>query len=352
MEAISERSQVTSRGATQREHFSSFSFGAFRGRLRTHLHIPAICSVPFFACVASVQSVDLGTLEPIAGPTGSVSIEGSLIAIADFNEDGLLDIVASSVSSSTVTGYFASDDESFTVAGCFAAQNPGVVLVRDFDNDGDPDIAVALPAELKIGIIQYQGEGVFSAPKLIDTVDPARELALVRSVVSGAPSLLTTGSTASETVLITDLFGDTLSTPVPLKFSEDYLQLALLHFGESTAPMLNGDATGDGVIDVADIELILANLGDDALAGGLFTPPCDDTPLTPPSCSPSPAFPGIQECIRAAACRNISCEWAACINYLFGGSYVTWHLQTRSCSVLQIIETLECFPGSVLTIIE
>lgn len=70
---------------------------------------------------------------------------------------------------------------------------------------------------------------------------------------------------------------------------------------------------------------------------------CNHNDYVQPDCGGfSPQHPGIQECMRAASCRAITCHWAACINLLSGGTYAWWIGQNLACAAVADMEFAAC----------
>jgi hypothetical protein len=78
----------------------------------------------------------------ILAPQG---IDAQSVAVADFNRDGSLDIVAPDFSSGTVTVFLGNGNGTFQAPLNFTsgANEPGAVAVGDFNRDGFPDLAIA-----------------------------------------------------------------------------------------------------------------------------------------------------------------------------------------------------------------
>ena len=106
----------------------------------------------------------------------------SSVAIADFNRDGLPDLVAANQTDGTLSILFGNGDGTFqavattcTAPTCIAlpgvvagttttATSPSAVVTGDFNDDGNPDIAVTDMANNRVLILLGKGDGTFLAP--------------------------------------------------------------------------------------------------------------------------------------------------------------------------------------------
>lgn len=93
------------------------------------------------------------------------------IACADFNEDGIPDLVVTNWGSNTISIFLGKGDYSFNVKQDFpAAKNPLMIAVSDFNRDGHLDLAVTSVEEKKVSIFLGKGNGAFG-PKINIAVD-------------------------------------------------------------------------------------------------------------------------------------------------------------------------------------
>src|SRR5262249_49800980 len=96
----------------------------------------------------------------------TVGEEPQQIVIADFNNDGVLDLLAPCTTSSQISILLGNGDGTFQQATeVSAAINPSAAVAGDFNGDGNVDFAVAEygfgPAELQIFL--NNGDGTFTA---------------------------------------------------------------------------------------------------------------------------------------------------------------------------------------------
>src|ERR1039457_6510136 len=84
-----------------------------------------------------------------------------VFAVADFNLDGKLDIVANDSANNVGHGLLGNGDGSFKAAILLPYAFDGVAA-GDFNGDGIPDLAMALPREVDIAL--GKGDGTFETP--------------------------------------------------------------------------------------------------------------------------------------------------------------------------------------------
>ena len=95
----------------------------------------------------------------------------SLVA-ADYNQDGNVDVVSSSLTGNTLSLLETTVTGAFVVAGkvqLAAGSFPNSIVVADFNADGKPDVATANQATDDIAIARGDGLGGFLAPSTVST---------------------------------------------------------------------------------------------------------------------------------------------------------------------------------------
>ncbi|PFB06901.1 Na-Ca exchanger/integrin-beta4 [Bacillus anthracis] len=85
-----------------------------------------------------------GTFQPAVNyPVGTVGSFPLFVTVADFNNDGLLDLAVGNLGTNNVSILLGNGDGTFQAAVNFeVGQSPEVIIVADFNNDGAIDIAV------------------------------------------------------------------------------------------------------------------------------------------------------------------------------------------------------------------
>jgi hypothetical protein len=94
------------------------------------------------------------------------------LAAADYNQDGNVDIVSSSLTGNTLSLLETTGTGAFVVAGkvqLAAASYPTSIVVADFNADGKPDVATANQASDDIAVVRGDGVGGFLAPTTVST---------------------------------------------------------------------------------------------------------------------------------------------------------------------------------------
>src|SRR5439155_4821028 len=88
------------------------------------------------------------------------------VAVGDLNGDGVPDLAVANDRSNDVSVLRGTGDGTFQAAVDVplpAGSNPSSVAVGDFDGDGKPDLAVAIPRSNHVLVLLGTGEGTFQA---------------------------------------------------------------------------------------------------------------------------------------------------------------------------------------------
>jgi len=86
------------------------------------------------------------------------------IACADFNGDGIPDLVVANWGSNTISIFLGIGDGSFKARQDFlTAKNPLMIAVSDFNRDGHFDVAVTSMGDAKVSILLGHGDGTFGS---------------------------------------------------------------------------------------------------------------------------------------------------------------------------------------------
>jgi hypothetical protein len=96
------------------------------------------------------------TVSPATLTTGNVPYS---IATADFNGDGVLDLVVANSGSANVSVFMGNGDGSFVPANSlpFSGISPSAIAIGDFNSDGNLDLAVTNSGDNTVAILLNQG---------------------------------------------------------------------------------------------------------------------------------------------------------------------------------------------------
>ena len=179
-----------------------------------------------------------------------VGMNAKAIVVADFNNDGKLDIAVANSSSNNVSILLGNGDGTFQATRNFDAggTSGSSLAAADFNGDGKLDVVVGIPANVQlpgcggssVSVLFGNGDGTFQPPRQAVTVNS-------RDIV----------------VTTADLNGDNKPDLAVIRFSFDS---SLCGAGGSSAFLGNGDGTfqaekvlsnppdfnGDGIPDLAD----------------------------------------------------------------------------------------------------
>lgn len=106
------------------------------------------------------------SIYPVPGGSYPSPSEG-----ADFNHDGIIDIVIGNAANTVLSAFMGTGNAHFQTGVSYTAGNfvRGVSIV-DFDGDGHDDVVTANRGASNISLFKNPGTGIFSAPVNINTV--------------------------------------------------------------------------------------------------------------------------------------------------------------------------------------
>jgi hypothetical protein len=215
-------------------------------------------SIPIFFPIAEPETSVPFQKTDITSPGENVEI-----ATADFNGDGILDLVAGEYYDSVAAILLGNGDGTFREAGTYSACYAHGVAVGDFNGDGIMDIAVSNAGCATVTVLLGNGDGTFTQSGVFNTAsgagDPPYSVAVGDFNGDGKLDLVTAGDQSDK---ISILIGNGDGTFQP---HVDYPT-------SSTAwKVVTGDFNRDGHLDVAvagaDGDYVLLGNGD-----GTFLP--------------------------------------------------------------------------------
>src|SRR5436309_2713151 len=119
------------------------------------------------SALAFAQNGD-GTFQ--ATPTVAAGVTPALVAVGDFNGDGVQDLAVPNFVSNTVSVLLGNGDGTFRAQLTFGAgTGPADVAAGDFNGDTVQDLAVTNRSSTTVSVLLGNGDGTFRAPLTLAT---------------------------------------------------------------------------------------------------------------------------------------------------------------------------------------
>jgi hypothetical protein len=193
-----------------------------------------------------------GTFQPQVSYNAGSSGNAYAVAVGDFNADGNPDLVVTNVGngSATISVLLGNGDGTFQLPVTYAVGNyPSVVVVGDFNGDGEADIAVADRDDNTISLLLGNGDGTFQAQTTYATGNSP--VALAAADLNGDGRLDLVAANEGDNTLSV-LLGNGDGT---------FQAQATYAAGNSPVALAAADLNGDGNVD-----LVTANASDNTLS--------------------------------------------------------------------------------------
>jgi hypothetical protein len=182
------------------------------------------------------------TFTPATNSPFAVGTRPRAIAVADFNGDGILDLAVANSGSNNVTvllgdgagGFSPSTGSPFAVG-----TNPVSLAVADFNNDGFLDLAVANSGGNNVTVLSGNGMGAFTTGTPISVGTNPQSMAVGDINQDGAPDLVVANSGSNNVTILIDTGGVLVASGSPTPV------------GTTPYSVVVGDFNGDGKPDIA-----------------------------------------------------------------------------------------------------
>jgi hypothetical protein len=183
-----------------------------------------------------------GHLGPVLTPPQPIGVEASPSVVADFNNDGFMDVATGNSTSNSVSIALGSGDGHFrSVQNLDVPARPHGIVALDVDGDGDLDVVVASENGQALTLLTNNGAGVFGGRVDFANDDNDAKYGLGAGDMNGDGIIdLVVGTSGLDRILVLTGNGDGTFT-----------ETANVDGGGYSWKLALGDVNNDGKLDVA-----------------------------------------------------------------------------------------------------
>ena len=206
--------------------------------------------------IVPLSDTPLGGYEPFGLISTGAQSGPNDLALGDFNNDGIPDLVTPDSATGVVAVFLGKGDGTFAPAVDYSTgpgSQPLAVAVGDFNGDGNLDLAVALGNQAAVAILLGNGDGTFQPPRIVPTAGSALYYPLALAVADfnhdGRLDIATANNNLGASVLLGNGDG-TFQPHTLLGSSQNPSWIAAGDFNNDGVPDL-AVTTGAGTVDIS-----------------------------------------------------------------------------------------------------
>ena len=183
-----------------------------------------------------------GTFQkPVFYELGTSTKRTHMIAVADLNNDGRLDLVVANAGvlfyPGDVTVLLGNGDGTFGTPAIYSAgQDPFSVALGDYNGDGKLDLAVADESVSQVSILAGNGDGTFGAPTAFATGTLPFSVAAADFNGDGKLDLVTANENSNDATLLPGRGDGTFGAPISVPADQAPQFVTVADFNGDAAP--------------------------------------------------------------------------------------------------------------------